>query len=169
MPRPARLAALVLVVAALLAALGGLATRWQGPDDSPASLTSPGAITATPGAFAGAFREHLARVQAAGETLVEIGARRDRNLLTVAQGQSAMTSALAETDAWLAGQAFAPDDPAVAAYRAGATQIRAAMADAQSAFLRFDWDGVAAATQELDSGVAQIRAAQALLAGNPAS
>lgn len=164
MPRPARAAVALIAVATLV--LAGMLLA-QPPGGGPTRLPAPAASPASPEAFASGFREHLARALTAGDALVAIGARRERNLLTVAQGQSAMNAALDETDAWLAGQAIAAEDPAVAAYRAGAAQIRAAMADAQRAFLRFDWDGVAAATRELDSGVAQLREAQALLAGSP--
>ena len=75
-----------------------------------------------------------------------------------------MNAALDSTDAWLNQQTEHQDDPAVAAYRTGANLIRQAMADAQSAFLRLDWDGVAAANDTLKQGAASVAAAQDLLA-----
>jgi hypothetical protein len=114
-------------------------------------------------AFADGFLEHLGSVQAAADALVDLGERRERNLLVVGQRQSSMNAALDATDAWLAQQAAHQGDPAVAAYRAGATGIRQAMADAQSAFLHFDWDGVAAANDTLKQGVADISTAADLL------
>jgi hypothetical protein len=37
------------------------------------------------------------------------------------------------------------------------------MADAQSAFLHFDWDGIAAANETLNEGVNDIRTASAAI------
>ncbi len=118
---------------------------------------------AATGTFADGFLEHLETVQEAAGALVDLGERRERNLLVVGQRQSSMNAALDATDAWLAQQAAHQGDPAVAAYRAGAAGIRQAMADAQSAFLRFDWDGIAAANDTLKQGAADISTAQDLL------
>lgn len=115
------------------------------------------------GSFADGFLEHLESVQEAAAALVDLGERRERNLLVVSQRQSAMNAALDATDAWLAQQAAPQDDPAVAAYRAGATEIRQAMSDAQSAFFRLDWDGIAAANDTLKQGAAEISTAVKLL------
>lgn len=113
--------------------------------------------------FADGLLEHLGAVQEAADALVDLGERRERNLLVVGQRQAAMNSALDATDAWLGQQVAHQGDPAVTAYRAGANDIRRAMADAQSAFLRFDWDGIAAANDTLKLGVAQVSAAENLL------
>ena len=111
------------------------------------------------GTFTSGFLAHLETVQEAADALVDLGERRERNLLVVAQGQSAMNAALDATDSWLAQQPTHQDDAAVAAYRSGANEIRQAMTDAQSAFLRLDWNGVAAANVTLREGVDNIRAA----------
>ncbi|MEZ4563396.1 MAG: hypothetical protein R2853_11715 [Thermomicrobiales bacterium] len=113
--------------------------------------------------FAESFREHLALIQGAAAALVDLGERRERNLLVISQRQAAMNAALDATDAWLDQQPDRKDDPAVAAYRTGADEIRQAMSDAQSAFLRFDWDGVAAAHDTLKYGVTQVTTAEDLL------
>ncbi len=145
----------------LLLAFAGLAlpleTRAPGP-----SAMDDGATTAT-ATFAAGFLEHLESVRVAVDALVELGARRERNLLVVGQQQSAMNAALSSTDTWLAQQAAHQDDRAVAAYRSGADDIRQAMADAQSAFLHFDWDGIAAANDTLKRGAAEVAVAEGLL------
>lgn len=127
----------------------------RAPDPPPDSDYS---LSDTP-TFADAFRQHLLTVQAAADALVELGETRERNLLVVRQGQSAMNEALDSTDAWLSQQNAHEDDDAVATYRAGATLIRQSMADAQSAFFRFDWDSVTAANVTLRTGTNQIREA----------
>lgn len=126
-------------------------------------VSPPVSTDAATGTFDEEFLEHLGTVREAADALVDLGERRERNLLVVGQRQSAMNAALDATDAWLSRQAAHHDDPAVVAYRAGANAIRQAMADAQSAFFRFDWDGVAAANNILKQGVADITRAQALL------
>lgn len=142
---------LLLLVAAGLAV--GLRTRAPGPSpitDSP--------VTATP-TFAEGFLQHLSTVQIAADALVELGESRERNLLVVGQRQSAMNAALNSTDAWLTQQGANESDPAVATYRIGAAMIRQAMSDAQSAFLRLDWDGIAAANVTLQAGTDEVHAA----------
>lgn len=116
-------------------------------------------MTATP-TFGEGFLEHLDAVQIAAEALVDLGERRERNLLVVGQRQSAMNAALDATDAWLAQQVMPQDDHAVAAYRSGAALIRQSMTDAQSAFLRFDWNSIAAANVVLKQGAAEIAEAR---------
>ena len=123
----------------------------------------PAATNATNVTFADGFREHLGTVHEAADALVDLGDRRERNLLVVGQRQSAMNAALNAADAWLSQQPGHEDDPAVAAYRAGAADIRQAMIDAQAAFLRFDWDGVAVANDTLKQGAAHISMAGDLL------
>ncbi|MCA9880154.1 MAG: hypothetical protein KC442_20310 [Thermomicrobiales bacterium] len=150
--------ALALLLVILLAGAGALFLRPAAPPPNPVTRASP---AATP--FAAGFRSQLASVLSAGEALVDLGERRERNLLVVRQRQSAMIAALDATDAWLAQHPAAADDPAVAAYRTGSTRIRAAMAEAQAAFLRFDWDAIAAANDTLRQGVADLTTARDLL------
>ena len=127
--------------------------------------SSPGAgSTGSAVAFAGEFLEHLELVQAAAADLVDLGERRERNLLVVGQRQSAMNAALTAMDTWLDQQPAHHDDAAVAAYRAGAIDIRQAMADAQSAFLHLDWDGIAAANVTLRKGATNLANAEHLAA-----
>lgn len=148
---PRRLLLLLLALVPLAVILG---TREPAPPVRNDSAT---------GTFAEGFLEHLASVQEAAAALVDLGERRERNLLVVSQRQSAMNAALDATDTWLAQQAAPQDDQAVAAYRAGASSIRQAMGDAQSAFLRFDWDGIAAANETLKQGASEISTAVNLL------
>lgn len=141
----------------LLLAVAGLAITLQvtAPGPSP-SMNSSVPDTST---FTAGFLEHLSTVQTAAVALVELGERRERNLLVVGQRQSAMNAALDSTDAWLTQQAAHDSDPAVATYRTGADLIRKAMSDAQSAFFRLDWDGIAAANVTLQAGVDEVSAA----------
>lgn len=151
---------LALLLVILLASAAALAVVLR-PDGSPLR-PGPGASPAAT-SFATGFRSQLAGVLEAGEALVDLGERRERNLLVVGQRQSAMTAALDATDAWLAQHPAAADDPAVAAYHTGAARIRAAMAQAQSAFLHFDWDAIATANDTLRQGVADLTTARDLL------
>lgn len=149
----------VLLVFALgLASLSLLTMRAMAP--FPASEPATTAASTT---FAEGFAERLATVQLAADALVDLGARRERNLLVVSQRQLAMNAALDSTDAWLARQTAPSEGAAVAAYRAGAADIRRAMTDAQSAFFRLDWDGVAAANETLRQGAAEITSAREVL------
>jgi hypothetical protein len=145
---------ILLVLSGLAIALGASA-----PLRSPAGNQR----VTNPSSFSEEFLAHLTDVQEAADSLVAIGDRRERNLLVVGQGQAAMNAALDATDAWLAEQTTSQEDAAIAAYRSGAAAIRQAMTDAQAAFLRFDWDGVAAANATLKQGTAQIADARDLL------
>ena len=144
----------------LLLAVAGLAMlpEMRTPDPSAQVEASP-----TSSSFTDGFLEQLGLVRVAADALVELGERRDRNLLVVSQRQAAMNAALNSTDAWLAQQVPHQDNAAVAAYRTGANLIRQAMADAQAAFLRFDWDGIAAANDTLKQGAEAIAEAEARL------
>lgn len=145
---------LLLVLAGLVIGVATRAPRPSELDRQPARATP---------SFVDEFEERLNSVQLAADALVDLGERRERNLLVVGQRQSAMNTALDATDAWLAQQAAAENEPPVAAYRAGAEKIRRAMSDAQSAFLHFDWSGVAAANDTLRQGAADIAAAKGFL------
>lgn len=149
------------IVLFFLLALAGLAVTLipRGPE-WPAFGTP---VVPTPAAFDSTFRERLKSVHAAADALVDLGERRERNLIVVGQRQAAMNHALDITDAWLSEQVTHQDDPAVVSYRTGAAEIRQAMADAQSAFLRFDWDAIGIANEMLKQGVSDISAAEAAL------
>lgn len=150
------------VLLLLVVALTGLGFALN-PRQSPPPARVEGTPT-TAGTFAVAFLEHLRTVQVAAAALIDLGERRERNLLVVGQRQSAMNAALDATDTWLAQQTAHQENPAVVAYRSGAALIRQAMADAQSAFLRFDWDGIATANITLKQGAAAMSVAEDLLA-----
>jgi hypothetical protein len=146
----------------LLLALAGLAIATGMRAPAPPVTND---VTATDtGTFTEGFLEHLRTVQVAADALVDLGERRERNLLIVGQRQSAMNAALDDTDSWLARQIAHQDDPAVVSYRSGAALIRQAMADAQSAFLHLDWDGIAAANETLGEGVIEIHTAEVTVA-----
>jgi hypothetical protein len=130
---------------------------------APAPSATTDEIPADSATFTDQFLERLGTVQEATDALVDLGDRRERNLLVVSQRQAAMNAALDATDTWLGQQPAHQSDPAVAAYRAGAAGIRQAMADAQSAFLRFDWDGIAAANTTLRQGKADVTMAEDML------
>ena len=148
---------LLLIVAGLVV---GLRMRAPGPPP-----ITDGTMTVTP-TFAEEFLQHLSSVQTAADALVELGESRERNLLVVGQRQSAMNAALDSTDAWLTQQGANDSDPAVETYRTGAALIRQAMSDAQSAFLRLDWDGIAAANVTLLAGTDEVHAAVSQLASD---
>lgn len=131
----------------------------------PPLLGSP-ATLATPSANGKATLFPLV-VHAASQAgaLAEMGESRERNLLRINAGQQAMTGALADVDAWLAAHPSEIDSiAAVTAYRDGATSVREAMAEAQSGFLRLDFDRVARATEMMREGEAALNEAVALLA-----
>lgn len=123
----------------------------------------PVVVDSATGPFADGFLKHLESVKEAAAAVVDLGERRERNLLVVSQRQSAMNAALDATDAWLLQQATHQDDPSVTAYRTGAAGIRQAMGDAQSAFLHLDWDGIATANDTLKQGASEISTAVELL------
>ena len=97
------------------------------------------------------------------DRLVALGESKERNLLRIRAGQSAMLSALAEADAWLAAHPATQSDPAMAAYRTGAADIRTAMEEAQAGFLRLDFERVARANETLQAGAQSLRQAIDLL------
>lgn len=99
---------------------------------------------------------------AAGEAraLTTQGEERSRNLFAIRAGQGRLQEHLATLDALLAEDP-APGrfDSALDRYRTGAADARAAMRRAEAAFLRFDWDEVGAATEQMAEGAAQLEAA----------
>lgn len=101
---------------------------------------------------------------AAGEAraLTAQGEERSRNLFAIRAGQGRLQEHLATLDTLLADSPIPGRfDPVVALYPAGATETRAAMRRAEAAFLRFDWDEVGAATEQMAAGTARLEAALA--------
>lgn len=157
---------LVLGVALALAVGGLVWALWPRPAVAPAPIipvASPAAEL--PPAELAAYRELSPRMrQAAAQTraLVQLGEERERNLLTIRGAQADTEERLAAVDAL---SATAPDrfGPAMTAYEGGARAVRAAMAEAQAAFPRLDWDRVARATETMARGAGEIERAVTLL------
>lgn len=106
----------------------------------------------------------LRRASEQADHLVALGESRERNLLRIRAEQSAMLSALAEADAWLAAHPANQGDPAAVTYASGAARIRTAMDEAQAGFLRFDFERVARANDSLRAGARSLHQAIELLA-----
>ena len=174
---PIRLVLLPLFVVALAWAAQALRAEPTPPVPS-AGPTGTGPISATgvlgeegvPDALVGdgaailAFDRHLDADAALAAELVALGEAKSRNLVAITGQQRRMGALLDETDAFLATTALpAEAAPAVATYREGAASVRAAMADAQAGFVRFDWERVRGATAELTAGEAALRRAAALV------
>ncbi len=131
----------------------------------PVTLESATPAASDPGAEAvAAFVRHLDAAAAQAGDLVALGETKSRNLIAITGQQRRMDDLLDETDVFLASAAL-PEDavPAVAAYRDGAAAVRAAMADAQAGFVRFDWERVRRATGEMVEGEAALARAAGLL------
>jgi len=153
-------ALLVLVLAALAWALWPRAVEAPAPT---APAASPGA--ALPPAEAAAYRALAPRLRAAAvqaRALVAMGQARERNLLTIRREQDETEERLAAVDALLpsAPPRFAA---ALTAYDGGAAAVRRAMGEAQTGFLRLDWDRVARATELMARGAGEIERAAGLL------
>jgi hypothetical protein len=153
---------------ALLSALAVVAVFLTARAEIPAArrVTTPGAD-----ASAAQLRGRVAEAAAEARALVELGERRSRNLFAIRSAQRRMEEKLAAADAAIAFLADSdPDAAALAAYRAGAADVRAAMDEAQAGFLRLDWDRVAEAYDRMESGAARLeQAASDLGASLPAS
>jgi hypothetical protein len=154
------------LLAALLLAVVLVGLVILGPRRAGTPAYAPPLAIATPEAdpFRSRFRPLVERAASAATALVTLGESRERNLLRIRAAQTEMNAALDAADAWLATHPVpAADEPAVAAYREGASSIRAAMAEALAGFLHFDFDRVAQATQAMESGAEMIdEAAEAL-------
>ena len=113
------------------------------------------------------FGQRVADAALEAQALVALGESRSRNLFAITSAQGRMEDKLAAADALAAALPASPGEaPALAAYRGGATAVRAAMDDAQAAFLRLDWERVARAYDRLESGTARLTEAAAAL-GSP--
>ncbi len=156
---------LLIVVLTGAGLFGGLdrVSRPGGELSPPRQSASPPGAAPEAGFRAG-FTLLLEQAIADARVLVATGEARDRNLLRIRAQQEAMLGSLSAADAWLdANPAPARVVPAVAAYREGATAIRAAMDEAQAGFLRFDFGRVARATETMGRGEAALSRALTLL------
>ncbi len=116
------------------------------------------------GGTAALFGRRVADAALEARALVELGERRSRNLIAITSAQGRMEDKLAAADAIAAALPASPGlAPALTAYRGGATDVRAAMDDAQAAFLRLDWDRVARAYDRMENGAARLTEAAATL------
>ena len=159
----ARIAALLLASLVLLALLAAFVMAGR-PGGSPEAWPPLAFATPEKDPFRTRFRPLVARAATEATALVALGDARERNLLRIHAAQDEMNAALDAADAWLTTHpAPAADAPAVSAYRAGASTVRAAMADALAGFLRLDFDRVAAATRTMREGESALRRALHLL------
>ena len=145
-------AAVLLLTATLLAA----AFAW--PTDPAVAPTAPPSAALDPTAVT-AYDELSPKLRAAAAqaaALVDLGEERSRNLFAIRAAQREMTDRLAAADEVAARPFPARFALALAAYRTGAETSRQAMVEAESAFLRFDWERVAAATALLTEGATAL-------------
>lgn len=157
--RQGRIVIALLALVGIALGMGALpATNRDSSGRPPASPAAPIARTVATG-----WRPLLAIAAEQAESLVAMGEARERNLLRIRAEQSAMHEALAAADAWLADHPGDAADPAVVAYQEGAGKIRQAMEEAQSGFLRLDFERVAGATALMREGAADLHRALGLL------
>jgi hypothetical protein len=164
--------AAILIFVGSLVLIDALARFVTGSSPSIIDEASPVPSTPTTVVVGEGLRDEfgplLARAANHARVLVELGERKDRNLLRIRAGQDAMEQSLGAADDWLAQNPGAEVDAAsVAAYRLGATRIRVAMAEAQEGLLRLDFDRVARATATMREGERLLGDAQRLLEPKP--
>ncbi|MFN8592326.1 MAG: hypothetical protein U0031_12775 [Thermomicrobiales bacterium] len=165
-----RRAAILIFVGALVLidALG----RWlSGSDlsivDQQEFATATPVATPAIDSFRAGFAPLLAAAADQAGELVAIGEKKERNLLRIRAAQEAMHERLDVVDAWLASHPPPESDgAAIASYHQGADSIRAAMREAQDAFLHLDFERVAHATETMRQGEIDLRRAQSLVSGH---
>lgn len=158
-PRLGRLGLLCGLLAVVLAVVVGFQLRAGSP-----ALAPPPRESSSYASYASAFLPLVQDALRQGEALAALGISKDRNLLRIAQHQQATQAALAAADAWLAAHPPpAEATAAVMAYRSGADLLRAAMDEARTGLVSLDFARVAAATSTVQSSVATLRQAVALL------
>lgn len=138
-----------------------------------ATVVAPTALPRAEADYYEALAPRLERAALGAGALVAIGERRSRNLLEIRAAQDRMDESLDALDLLLANRPpptrFARS---VETYRDGSAAVREAMSEARAAFLRFDWDRVAAAYEVAGEGAATLRRATSELgtaAGRPES
>lgn len=136
-------------------------------------IFAPTTLPAEEAAYYEAIASRLERATSDADGLVEIGEQRSRNLFAIRDAQERMNESLDALDLLLANRP--PPDrfaASVASMRAGSMALREAMAEAQAAFLRLDWERVAAANDLAVTGADRLRGAERELdsaAGRPPS
>lgn len=154
-----------VVVLLGLAGVTLLLATQSAPPVAPAAVTSPSALTSEERAFYEAASPELRAAAAEARQLTTQGEERDRNLFAIRAGQGRLRDHLAALDEQFAATVPERFAPVVAMYKLAAVDIRASMRQAETAFLRFDWDAVGAATELMAGGTAQLEAAVARLDG----
>ncbi len=160
--------ALILGVVVLLGLAGVtilLSTQSAPPVVAPAAVASPPSLTGEERAFYEAVSPELRAAAAEARQLTTKGEERDRNLFAIRAGQGRLRDHLAALDEHFAGAVPERFAPVVATYKLAVVDIRASMSQAEGAFLRFDWDAVAAATELMAKGTAQLETAVVRLDG----
>jgi hypothetical protein len=157
---------IVLVLGLLLVMLGAggvayiLSAMAPAPTVVPAGLASPAALSAEERRFYEQVAPVLRAAAAEARALTTQGQERSRNLFAIRAGQDRLDSHLGTLDAALVASTVPARFAAVTdSYHAGAADVRAAMRDAQAAFIRFDWDAVGAATERMAAGTTRLEAA----------
>jgi hypothetical protein len=161
--RGRRLAALVVVgLASLAVAVGAVAyDRWAEPELDP---VRPAPLAGRDAAFYRFVAPRLAAVNREGGDLAALGERRSRNLLAIQAGQRAVEGLLADLDGYAAEHGVPTRFAAAwATFEAAADQLRRGIAEARSAFQRFDWEAIGAALAVFETGLAGSNRASALL------
>lgn len=159
----------LIIGAVVLLGLAGvtllLVTQSAPPPVTPAAATSPPSLSGEERAFYATVSPELRAAAAEARHLTTQGEERNRNLFAIRAGQGRLRDHLAALDTSFAATVPERFAPVVALYQPAVTEIRASMSQAESAFLRFDWDAVGVATEVMASGTAQLEAALARLDG----
>ena len=155
----------------LLTAATILASSRPGLSSRPLQvLTPPAAPPETEALYAQELETRLGTAAAEARSLVDLAERRSRNLLEIRAAQRRMEDKLDAVDAFASAHPTpAPFASTLDNYRSGANSIRAAMAEAQSGFLRLDWERVASAYDQLATGADRLRDAHEQLVRSQAA
>jgi hypothetical protein len=146
------------------AALFGAITWRRTNDRASATVVPPAALPAADAAQYASLAPPLRDAVAEARSLVALGERKSRNLLEIRAAQGRTSDLLDEIDELLRARPIAERFVgAVQAYRRGAAAVRQAMKDAQTGFVRLDWDRVARATAVMGQGASELGRASDLL------
>lgn len=155
---------LLLLVALAIGAIGLTASAQRPTASRPVSAFPRGDDVA----YVAALAPRVAAAADQARALAALGERRSRNLLEIRSAQSTMESALAAVEKVAAARPVPTEvELALEAYRTGAAAVRTAMSEARAGFLRFDWDRVAAANEQMASGAERLNRAARLLEDPP--
>lgn len=160
------LIALLIVVggAAAFAARDRIVEIAVAPAPVGASLPTAVALTAEDDAFYRFVGTRLRALTAESSKLVALGESRSRNVVELQARANRIDDISAQIDGYLEATPIPSRfGGVVASYRSGIAAMRSGIAATKSAFLRFDWDGVAAGLKTFETGVAQVASAFGLL------